>query len=146
MQRSSYRSKKKTWCIAAIVLAVLVLGGTIYGICVSRYNHKNHADNMASDDRYFMNLSLTTFGQTKSLIGNKDVLVLKSVDKEFGGDTLVTFAIYQYEDLEDFNRALRMTVEELAADPKFQYLGSGEVTLRNDEIAQMGNLKVAYIQ
>ena len=146
MQRRSYRSKKKTWYIVAIVLAVLVLGGTIYGICVNRYNHQDHADNMASDDRYFMNLSLTTFGQTKSLIGNKDVLVLKSVDKEFGGDTLVTFAIYQYEDLDDFYRALRMTAEELAADPEFQYLGSGEVTLRNDEIAQMGNMKVAYIQ
>ena len=146
MQRRSYRSKKKTWYIVAIVLAVLVLGGTIYGICVNRYNHRDHADNMASDDRYFMNLSLTTFGQTKSLIGSKDVLVLKSVDKEFGGDTLVTFAIYQYEDLDDFYRALRMTAEELAADPEFQYLGSGEVTLRNDEIAQMGNMKVAYIQ
>ena len=146
MRTRSYRNKKRTWCIIAIVLAVLVLAGSIYGICVKRYNHKDHAAEMNTEDRYFMNLALTTFGQTKSLIGSKDVLVLDTVTKKFGGDTLVTFVIYQYENIDDYYRALNMTAEEMAADSSFEYLGTGEVTLRNDEIAQMGNMRTAYIK
>ena len=145
MRIRSYRNKKKTWCIIAIVLAVLVLAGSIYGICVNRYNRKDHAAEMSTEDRSFLNLSLTTFGQTKSLIGAKDVLILDTVTKKFGGDTLVTFVIYQYEDFADYSRALKMTAEEMAADPAFLYVGTGEVTLLNDDIALMGNMKTSYI-
>ena len=145
MRTKSYRNKKKIWRILAIVLLVLVLAGSVYGILVNRYNNQDHAEEMSAEDRYFMNLSITTFGQTKSQIGAKDVLIVDTVTKKFGGDTLVTFVIYQYESLTDYTRALKMTAEEMAADPAFRYVGNGEVTLRNDDIALMGNIKTSYI-
>ena len=144
-KKISQKSKRRIFWIYAISLCLIAAVITVSCIRTSQYNNKDHAQDMSRDDRYFMNLSITTFGDTKALIGEQEVLVLDTVTKHRGGDTLITFVIYQYPEISDYYRALSMTPEEIAADPAFTYMGTGEVTLRNDEIAQMGNMRTSYI-
>ena len=143
MQRRSYR---KLFSILSIAFLIFSIAFTCFGCNNKGYNKKDHAEGMSADELRQYNYAITVFAQNKNKINSNDVLIMDTMRKERGGDTLITFVIYQYASFSDMNQALRMTAEEIASDSRFVYMGTGEVTLGNDQIAQMKNIKTVYIQ
>ncbi len=137
--------KKKIIIILSVIL-VVALVATGVGIYAYIYGQQDHADAMDSDDRYEYNYILTLFGRNNSLSGDDEVLVLESVDKTLGGDTEATFKIYRYEKESDLSAALKMTVEEIAENGAYEYVGYGTVTLVDDSFAGMSNMKTIYVK
>lgn len=143
-KRMSKRTRIILWiCIVAALIAIAGIG---YGLYAHNYNNRDHAQDVEEDELFQLNYTLTVFGRNKSMIGTNDVLILDTMTKEMGGDTQITFVIYRYTNESDLNRALHMTAEEIAADPSFEYMGNGTVTMLGDEIAGMSNMKTTFIK
>ena len=92
--QKKHLQKKQIWTIAAIAAAVVL--AVIIGICAyaHHYNQQEHADFLSQDELYQYNYLLTAFGRNASLTADDQVLVLESVSKNLGGDTVATFVIY----------------------------------------------------
>lgn len=147
-KKSKKRMSKRTQIIlwVCIVAAVIAIAGIGYGLYAHNYNNRNHAQNMEENELFQLNYTLTVFGRNNNVIGSNDVLILDTMTKEMGGDTQITFVIYRYTNESDLNRALKMTAAEIAEDPSFEYMGNGTVTMVEDEIAGMRNMKATYIK
>ena len=138
--------KKKIIWIIAIALGVAILAGAGLGIYAYIYNNQNHADSLDEKGLQEYNHLLTAFGRNNTLIASNEVLVLDSIDKNLGGDTVASFVIYKYENESDLGAALKMTAQQIAESDAYEYMGTGTVTLLDDQFAGMVNMKVLYIK
>lgn len=139
-------NKKKIIMIISIVLLVAALAGIGVGIYAKHYHSLNHAEDLTGDELFEYNYVLTVFGRNKQVISSNDVLIVDTVTKNLGGDTEITFFIYRYTSESDLDAALRMSAEQIAADSRFEYMGTGTVSMIRDEIAGMSNMKTVYVK
>lgn len=136
--------KKRTIIIASVaVVAALLIGLAVFSVV---YNNQDHAGALKGDDLYQYNYFLTVFGRNNSLTGDDEVLIVDSISKNLGGDTQIVFYIYHYENESDLMPALEMTRQEIEKNASYEYVGFGEVTLVDDKIAGMSNMKTIYIK
>ena len=138
--------KKQIIWVVAIALAIIAVAAVFFGIRAYRYNRQDHAANLTSDERVQMNYTLTVFGRNNNQVGTKEVVVLDVIQKQVGGDTQITFQVYRYTSESDLNDAMKMTVEEIANDSRFEYVGNGSVTMVDDKVAGMSNMKTSYVK
>ena len=137
--------KKKTlMTIAIILVATLLVGGLGVWLYSRHYNNQNHADKLDDEALYEYNYILTAFGRNASVIADDEVLVLTKIDKQLGGNSVASFVIYKYTNESDLSAALHMTAEEIANNAAYEYMGTGTVTLVNDQFAGMQNMKTIY--
>lgn len=135
---------KRIVIIAAIAVALaLIAGFIIYSVF---YNNQDHANRLNEEQLYQYNHFLTVFGRSNSLTGDDEVLIVDSISKTLGGDTKIMFCIYHYENESDLMAGLEMSREEIEKNSSYEYMGYGEVTLVDDKIAGMSNMKTVYIK
>ena len=149
-QKKQHTSKKidrrKLTITLSIVAAVVILASVVFGIYAHRYNHKNHAETLTDSELQNYNHLLTAFGQRNNLIGSQDVLIVETITKTVGGDTEITFVIYQYNQESDLYPALKMNAAQIAANENYEYMGTGTVSMPQDNIANMTNMKTIYVK
>ena len=138
--------RKKLIVILSIVAAVAIVGGVAFGIYAHQYNNKNHAENLSESELQNYNHLLTAFGHRNNLIGSKDVLIVDTITKTVGGDTEITFFIYQYKQESDLYPALKMNAQQIADNENYEYMGTGTVTMIQDEIGGMTNMRTVYVK
>lgn len=136
--------KKRTVIIVSAVVALALIAGL--GLYSVLYNNRDHADRLNDEQLYQYNHFLTAFGRSNSLTSNDEVLIVDSISKTLGGDTKITFYIYHYENESDLMAGLEMSREEIEKNASYEYVGFGEVTLVDDKIAGMSNMKTVYIK
>ena len=138
--------KKKLIIIISVAVVLVAIAAVVYGIYAKNYNNRDYAAEMSSEEVYQYNYMLTVFGRNANRIGNQDVLVIETMTKELGGDTLITFHIFRYTKEADLEDALKMDLSQISADSRFECVGDGTVTMIDDKVAGMSNMKTSYVK
>lgn len=138
--------KKIVVTVSIIVVAALLVGGLGLWLYSRYYGSQNHADKLDEQALYEYNYILTAFGRNANVISDDEVLVLNTITKNLGGDSEASFLIYKYSQESDLQAALHMTPEEIANNAAYEYMGTGTVTLVDDQFAGMRNMKTIYMK
>lgn len=138
--------KKNLIIIISVAVVLVAIAAVAYGVYAKKYNNRNYAAEMSAEEVYQYNYMLTVFGRNANRIGSQDVLVIETMTKELGGDTLITFHIFHYTKEADLEDALKMDLTQISADPRFECVGDGTVTMIDDKIAGMSNMQTTYVK
>ena len=130
--------------ITAIVLALAVIAGIGLWIYADQYSKRDFVASMTEQERYQYNYSLTLYGRNYQYTGKSDVLIVENIQKNLGGNTEVSFRIYSYSNSTLLSEALKMTCADMDKDQRFVFVGTGTVTLLDDQMAKMANMKTLY--
>jgi hypothetical protein len=128
--------KKKFWILA---LCLLLIAAVAVGIFM------NH--NRLSPQRIrSYNTAATQRAWKQSLIGNNDIMILKSVTRDPQGDTKVEFNIYRLPAGAMASNFLDKQVSDLDANAGLELMGSGSCTFIGDDLAAIYNLSTVFLK
>ena len=128
--------KKKFWILA---LCLLLIAAVAIGIFM------NH--NRLSPQRIRgYNTAATQRAWKQSIIGNNDIMILKSVTRDPQGDTKVEFNIYRLPAGAMASNFLDKEVSDLDANAGLELMGSGSCTFIGDDLAAIYNLSTVFLK
>ncbi len=128
--------KKKLWILPLCLLLVVAIGIGIY-LSSTRVSTKNIKD---------YNTYATQRAWAKSIIGINDILILKSVTRNPGGDTKVEFNIYRLPQGAIATDYLSKQVSDLGADTPLELMGSASCTFIGDDLTAIYNLTAVFLK
>lgn len=138
------QKKQKIIRIVAIVLALAVIAGIGLWIYADQYSKRDFVSSMNEQERYQYNYTLTLYGRNYQHTGKSDVLIVENIQKTLGGNTQVSFRIYSYSNATQLSEALKMTCSDMDKDQRFTFVGTGTVTLLDDQLAKLSDMKTLY--
>lgn len=124
--------KKKTKLLIGIGLLLIALA---IGLCVFLLSGSDVTD---------YNTNATQRAQTSKLIGTKDILILKSIEKNSGGDSKAEFYIYRLPDGAKAEDYLHLQVSDIGADSPLEHIGSASCTFIGDDPTAVRNLTTIF--
>ena len=127
-------SKKKFWILVAIVVAVTAL---ILGIWQYRRTHPK-----ADVSQY--NTYATTRAFSSAQIGTKDILILHTIKRTPGGDSVAEFYIYRLPEGENGQAYLDKTTKDIGNS--LEQIGTATCTFVDDNPAAVHDLKAIFIR
>ena len=74
------------------------------------------------------------------------MLIIKSIDKEAGGDAKAEFYIYRLPDGAKAEDYLHLQVSKVSADSGLLHIGTASCTFIGDDLNAIYNFKALYIQ
>ena len=128
--------KKKLWILPLCLLLLVAIGIGIYlgSGRISTTNIKEY------------NTAATQRAWRQSIIGNNDILILKSVTRDPGGDTNVEFNVYRLPAGAMASHYLDKQVSDLPADTPLELMGSASCTFIGDDITAIYNLTAVFLK
>lgn len=123
--------KKKTWIILtfSIVLAVW--------LCVVLFSGSSATD---------YNTSATNRAQASGMVSTNDILILKSITKDPGGDSKAEFYIYRLPEGANAEDYLHLQVSKIGADFPLEHMGSASCTFIGDDPSAIYNLTTVFLK
>ncbi len=125
------KSKKKFW-LTLITLAVVI----VVGLCVVLLFSGNNATDY--------NTAATNRAQAGHMIGTQDVLILKSISKNPGGDTRAEFYIYRLPEGGKAEDYLHLQVSKIGPGSRLEHIGSASCTFIGDDPTAIYNLNAVF--
>lgn len=126
--------KKKTKLLLGIGLLVIALA---IGLCVFL---------LSGNDATDYNTNATQRAQASKLISARDILILKSIEKNPGGDSKAEFYIYRLPEGAKAEDYLHLQVSEIGADSPLEHIGSASCTFIGDDPAAIRNLTTLFLK
>ena len=129
--------KKIFWILPLCLLLVIAIGLGIYwgsNRIVTTQHIKEY--NTYATQRAWM----------QSIIGSNDILILKSVERNYGGDTKVEFNIYRLPQGGVATTYLDKQVSGLPSDTPLELIGSASCTFIGDDLSAIYNLTAVFVK
>jgi hypothetical protein len=123
---------KKKLIILAIVLLVAAIGIAIF---VANRNKVSVMD---------YNLSATQRGWMGASLGKNDILILKSITHNPGGDSKAEFYVYRLQDGDSAANYMKLEVSQIGKDAPLEHIGSATCTFIGNDPAAVYDLKILY--
>ena len=92
------------------------------------------------------NTAATKRAQASGLIGQNDILILKSITKNPGGDSKAEFYIYRLPDGASAEDYLHLRVSKVDAGSGLDHLGSASCTFIGDDPTAIRNLNAVFLR
>ena len=92
------------------------------------------------------NTAVTQRAQAGLQISKQDILILKSISKDPGGDSKAEFYVYRLPDggkAEDF---LHLQVSKIGADSPLEHIGTASCTFIGDDLNAIHNLYILFLK
>lgn len=137
------KCKKKVLITLAVVLA-LVLGFGVYRLVT--YNSSEHSNWMDKDEKTEYNTALTQHAWRTAKISRNEILLLKSVNKNLGGDSQLEFYVYQLPDGAKSTDYLHLDANQVSSDSGLIHIGTATCRLAGGKISSIYSLEVKYIR
>lgn len=129
---------------AVLLAALLVIGaGCVAGYFVYDYNTSNHASRLSTEQIAGINTALTGSAADQDLIEDGQIIVLDKVYKQLGGDTNVTFHVYETSGATDMAAARGYRVTHAKKDASLTQVATGSAVLVRDDAGTITELRVA---
>lgn len=146
-QKPNAAKKKKQfrWYYVAIpVLLILVIGAGFALNHMLDYT-QNYATRMSEEERTEYNSTLSLYAFRRGHINNNEILLVKHVDLEMGGDTTVELCIYKLPKGTAANDFMHMCADDVTADSKLEYVGTASCKLAGGDLKSLYNFQSHYI-
>ena len=121
---------------ALIILASLLLVAAI-GIAIFLANR-----NKVSVMDY--NLSATQRGWMSASLGSNDILILKSITHNPGGDSKAEFYVYRLPNGDSAANYMKLEVSQIGKDTPLEHIGSASCTFIGNDPSAIYDLKILY--
>lgn len=92
------------------------------------------------------NTSATDRAQAGGMIGKNDILILKSIEKNPGGDSKAEFYIYRLPEGAKAEDYLHLQVSKIGADSPLERVGSASCTFIGDDPSAIHNLNAVFLR
>lgn len=123
---------KKKLIILAIVLLVAAIGIAIFATSRNKVSVMDY------------NLSATQRGWRGSNLGSNDILILKSITRNPGGDSKAEFYVYRLQEGDSAANYMKLEVSQISKDAPLEHIGSATCTFIGDDPAAIYDLKILY--
>ena len=92
------------------------------------------------------NTAATNRAQAGQMIGARDILILKSIEKNPGGDSKAEFYIYRLPEGAKAEDYLHLQVSKIGADSPLEHMGTASCTFIGDDPSAIHNLKAVFLK
>lgn len=92
------------------------------------------------------NTAATKRAQAGQMIGARDILILKSIEKNPGGDSKAEFYIYRLPEGTKAEDYLHLQVSKIGADSPLEHMGTASCTFIGDDPSAIHNLKAVFLK
>lgn len=92
------------------------------------------------------NTAATNRAQAGQLVGKQDILILKSIEKNPGGDSKAEFYIYRLPEGAKAEDYLHLQVSKIGADSPLEHMGSASCTFIGDDPSAIHNLTALFLK
>lgn len=92
------------------------------------------------------NTAATKRAQAGQMIGARDILILKSIEKNPGGDSKAEFYIYRLPEGAKAEDYLHLQVSKIGADSPLEHMGTASCTFIGDDPSAIHNLKAVFLK
>ena len=136
--------KKKRILIILIAILILAAGFGIYRLAT--YNTANHADWMSGSTLTEINRAASGKAITSSVIGTDEILLLHTLTKTSGQDSVAVFYIYQLPEGADGESYMALRADEAKQDENLLYMGSLTCRLVENDQTSVYDMKATYVR
>lgn len=123
---------KKKLIILAVVLLVAAIGIAIFATSRNKVSVMDY------------NLSATQRGWRGSTLGANDILILKSITRNPGGDSKAEFYVYRLQEGDSAANYMKLEVSQIGKDAPLEHIGSATCTFIGNDPAAIYDLKILY--
>lgn len=92
------------------------------------------------------NTAATQRAQSGKLVGSRDILILKSIEKNAGGDTKAEFYIYRLPEGAAAEDYMHLQVSDIGADSPLEHIGNASCTFIGDDPTAIRNLTTLFLK
>lgn len=92
------------------------------------------------------NTAATKRAQASKMISKQDILILKSIEKNPGGDSKAEFYIYRLPEGAKAEDYLHLQVSKISADSPLEHMGSASCTFVGDDPSAIRNLNTVFLK
>ena len=92
------------------------------------------------------NTAATNRAQASGVISKNDILILKSITKDPGGDSQAEFYIYRLPEGTKAEDYLHLQVSKISADSPLEHMGSASCTFIGDDPTAIRNLNAVFLR
>ena len=92
------------------------------------------------------NKAATNRAQASQLVGARDILILKSIEKKPGGDSKAEFYIYRLPDGTKAEDYLHLQVSKIGADSPLEHMGTASCTFIGDDPSAIHKLTALFLK
>lgn len=92
------------------------------------------------------NTAATERAQASKMISKQDILILKSITKDPGGDSQAEFYIYRLPDGAKAEDYLHLQVSKISADSPLEHMGSASCTFIGDDPSAIRNFNTVFLK
>lgn len=92
------------------------------------------------------NTAATERAQAGKMISKQDVLILKSITRNPGGDAKAEFYIYRLPDGAKAEDYLHLQVSKIGSDSPLEHIGSATCTFVGDDPSAIRNLNTVFLK
>jgi hypothetical protein len=138
------KNSKKRWIlIAVLTVVVLAVGLGIYQLVT--YGDTDQSGWMSEEEKTQYNTALTRQAWLTGRISKNEILLIKTVNKNLGGDTHVELYVYQLPEGGVAKDYLHMDVSQVGADSGLKHVGTASCKLAGDKLESVYSLQVTYM-
>lgn len=101
---------------------------------------------LTGNDATKYNTAATNRGHASSVVGQRDILILKSIEKNPGGDSKAEFYIYRLPEGAKAEDYLHLQVSKVSADSGLVHIGNASCTFIGDDPDSIHDFKALYLQ
>ena len=123
---------KKKLIILAIILLVVAIGIAIFAVTRNKVSAMDY------------NFNATQRGWRGSTLGSNDILILKSITRDPGGDSKAEFYVYRLQEGDSAANYMHLEVSQIGNDTPLEHIGSATCTFIGDDPASVYDLKILY--
>ena len=92
------------------------------------------------------NTAATERAQAGQMVSKQDILILRSIEKNPGGDSKAEFYIYRLPDGAEAEDYLHLQVSKIGADSPLEHVGSASCTFIGDDPSAIRNLSTVFLK
>ena len=125
--------KKKILITLAIVLVAAIGIGLIF-----LFANKDNVEDI--------NYSATQRGWMGGTLGRNDILILKSITHEAGGDSKAEFQVYRVAEGDSAANYMHLKASEIGDNSKLEHVGNATCTFIGGDLKSIYDLKILYLK
>lgn len=128
-----------------LLAAVIILAGAALGIYrLATYETANHADRLSAKAVEEYNRTVSGKAIAADAIRSREILLLDTVTKTHGQDSVAVFRIYQLPEGADGADYMHLRAEDAGQHPELTEMGTLTCRLVGNDISTVYNLKSSY--
>lgn len=138
------KCRKKKILIPLLVILLIGVGFGIYRLAT--YNSTNQAGWMSKDEKNEYNSTITQRAWKTGRISQDEILILKTVNKNLGGDTQIDFYVYKLPQGAKATDYFSLEVSQISEDMGLTHVGLASCRLAGGNLKSITNLEIKYIR